>query len=270
VSKSGYYKWLKRKDEPDPDYEDYLIVKGVFKDGKSKLGFRAIKMELSNKKGIKMNCKKIIRIKNKYGLITKIRRKSPYRMIMKKSQEHRTFPNILNREFEQYETGRFYTTDITFLPFNGRMAYLCAIKDIASREIVAWHTSMHIDMDIVMDTIEKFQLVLDADISNNNKDKLIHSDQGFHFTSPTFITKVKEMGLVQSMSRKGNCIDNAPMESFFGHLKDHVDYRACKTFDELSMEIDSFMYYYNNERYQWNLKKMTPVQYRDHLLLTAN
>jgi putative transposase len=90
---------------------------------------------------------------------------------------------------------------------------------------------------------------------------LIHSDQGVHYTSPVFQKLVKKLGLRQSMSRRGNCWDNAPQESFFGHLKDETSIKACTTLDELKKEIKQYMIYYNHYRYQWNLKKMTPVQY---------
>lgn len=95
---------------------------------------------------------------------------------------------------------------------------------------------------------------------------LIHSDQGFHYTNPQYVLKVKSLSMIQSMSRKGNCIDNAPIESFFGHLKDDIDYQECKTLGELRSLIDSYIRYYNYERAQWDLNKMTPVEYRDQLL----
>lgn len=95
---------------------------------------------------------------------------------------------------------------------------------------------------------------------------LIHSDQGFHYTNPEFIDKVKKLNLTQSMSHKGNCLDNSPLESFFGQLKDDVDCKQAKTFEQLNDMINSYMDYYHNERYQWELKKMTPAQYRDQLL----
>ncbi|SDN76862.1 Integrase core domain-containing protein, partial [Paenibacillus sp. yr247] len=97
----------------------------------------------------------------------------------------------------------------------------------------------------------------------------IHSDQGSHYTSPKYQELLKQKGLGQSMSRRGNCWDNAPQESFFGHMKDHVDHRNCSSLGELQREIDRYIRYYNNNRYQWGLKKMTPVQYRNHLLLAA-
>jgi len=261
ISRSGYYQWLKYSDEPEKDHADYLLVKEAFEAGKKKFGFRSVKMELSGKK-IVMNHKKIIRIMNKYHLICKIRRRNPYKNIMKKSQEHRTFENKLARKFKQANPFKVFCTDITYIPFNYRFAYLSAVKDIATGEIVSWKLSRHLKMDIVLGTLETLKNTILAPL----KDVLIHSDQGFHYTNPQYIFEVSKLGMVQSMSRKGNCIDNAPMESFFGHLKDDVDYKNCKTFEELDLLIEEYVKYYNHERQQWDLKKMTPVEYRNHLL----
>lgn len=219
-------------------------------------------MRLSRDHGTIMNHKKIIRIKNKYGLVTKIRKINPYRAIMKKTQEHRTCENGLSRQFKQIIPDKVFCTDITYLQFNHRVAYLSVVKDIASREVVGWNLSMHPTMELVFDTIK--------DMKNNIqslKGSLLHSDQGFHYTNPRYIKMIKDLNIVQSMSRKGNCIDNSPMESFFGHLKDDIDYRSCKTFEELNLLVGEYIEYYNNKRYQWELKKMTPVEYRSHLLI---
>ncbi len=257
VSRSGYYRWLRKRDKPDKDHDDYLLVKEIFDKGKAKYGWRSVKMKLRREKSIVMNHKKIIRIKNKYGLITRIRRRNPYKAIMKKTQEHRVFPNHLNRQFIQNTPHRFFGTDITYLPFNHRFAYLAIVKDIASGEIVAWHVSQHITMELVLTMIDEMKRYPGA---------LIHSDQGFHYTNPAYIEKVKLLEMMQSMSRKANCIDNAPIESFFGHFKDEVEYRGCKTIEELRQVIENYIRYYNHERAQWGKKKMTPVEYRDHLL----
>jgi len=120
-------------------------------------------------------------------------------------------------------------------------------------------------VDIATDTLHKLrssQLHLTEDV-------LIHSVQGAHYTSPAFQNLAKSYGLTQSMSRRGNCWDNAPQESFFGHLKDEANIKSCETFEQLKDEIDQYMAYYNNYRYQWKLKKMTPVEYRNHLLSLA-
>jgi transposase InsO family protein len=258
VSRSGYYKWNTVVD--NKDYDDYSLIKELFDRSKGKYGWRTIQMKLQSEKGIHMNHKKIQRIKKEYGLITKIRRTNPYKAIMKKSQEHRTFDNLLNREFKQDIPRKTFSTDITYIPFKNRFAYLSVVKDIASREVVSWYISPHLHMDIVLKTLDRLRGV------QSLENVMIHSDQGNHYTNPQFISYVSNLGMVQSMSRKGNCIDNAPVESFFGHFKDDIDYGDCKTFEELSFRIGEYMKYYNNERQQWNLKKMTPVEYRNHLL----
>lgn len=266
VSRSGYYKWLKHADEQEKDYDDYLLIKGIFEHGKRKYGFRTIQMKLLSDKKVVMNHKKISRIMKKYHLFTKIRKANPYRMIMKKTQEHKTFDNLLDRNFKQSVPYKVFCTDITYVPFNHRMAYLSVIKDIASGEIVGWNLSNNLTMPIVLDTIENMKNNNSLPISSF-EGIMIHSDQGFHYTNPEYIEKIKDLDMIQSMSRKGNCIDNAPVESFFGHLKDDVDYRNCKTFEELNCMIAAYIDYYNHRRYQWDLKKMTPVNYRNHLLV---
>jgi len=214
-------------------------------------------MGLKREKKIIMNHKKIIRIMKKYNLVAKIRRRNPYKAIMKKTAEHRTFPNKLDRVFTQTIPYKFFCTDITYIPFNSRIAYLSVVKDIATGEIAAWYLLPYITVELVLKTIEQMRPYQNA---------LIHSDRGFHYTNPEYIEKVKALEMMQSMSRKGNCIDNAPIESFFGHLKDEIDYKNCRTFEELRLLIENYIRYYNNERAQWDRNKMTPVEYRDHLL----
>jgi transposase InsO family protein len=248
--------------ETEKDYEDYQLIKTIFTKGKAKWGYRTIQMKLLEQ-AIAINHKKILRIMRKYHLVTKTRRLNPYKAIMKKSLAHRTFTNKLDREFKQTVPYRVLCTDITYLPYNHRFAYLSVIKDIASGEVVAWNLAPHLEMKLVLDTI---LIMKDTHHSSQLKDTLIHSDQGFHYTNPSYIEMVQELHMVQSMSGKGNCIDNAPIESFFGHLKDEVEYKTCKTFSEVYEKIAEYMGYYNHGRRQWNKQKMTPIQYRDHLL----
>ena len=254
VSRSGYYEWLKTSDRPEKDYTGFLRIKKVFDKSNGKYGWRSIKMRLPD-----MNHKKIQRIMRKYGLIVKIRRKNPYKAIMKKTMEHRVFGNKLQREFKQIVPFKVFCTDITYISFQHRFAYLSVIKDIASGEVVAWNLSLGLEMTLVIETMKNMKL-------NSYENIMIHSDQGFHYTNPRYIEMVKELKMIQSMSGKGNCIDNAPIESFFGHMKDELDYKSCKTFEELRFIIEKYMRYYNQERKQWKRKKMTPVDYRNHLL----
>jgi len=142
---------------------------------------------------------------------------------------------------------------------------LSATKDIATREIVAHHISRDLGMNAGSESIVNML------IKRRLSGVIIHSDQGFHYTHPEYIKMLAEYGAVQSMSRKGICLDNAPIESFFGHMKDEVEYSDCSSLPELRQEIDKYIKFYNNERSQWDLKKMPPARYREHLLsLTPN
>lgn len=181
--------------------------------------------------------------------------------MMKESLEHRVFPNKLEREFNQSIPSTVFCTDITYVPFEKSFAYLSVVKDIASGEVVSWDVSRSLSMKFVLETITHMKNI-------NCSGAIIHSDQGFHYSNPAYINVVKNLGMDQSMSAKGVCIDNAPIESFFGHLKDELDYKSCRTFTELRLKIDEYMRYYNYERKQWNRKRMTPVEYRKYLLET--
>ncbi|WP_276514083.1 IS3 family transposase [Heyndrickxia oleronia] len=158
---------------------------------------------------------------------------------------------------------KVFLTDITYLKYRGKTAYLSCVKDVATREIVAYELSQTLKMSIVYNTLAK----LEEKLGNNiHPEAMIHSDQGFHYTHPEFQKRVKQMNLKQSMSRRGNYIDNAPMESFFGHMKDEMDYKEVHTFEELKQLVNQYMIFYNASRRQWNLKKMTPAEYRSHLI----
>lgn len=273
VSRSGYYNYFSSKsqqvrqksDAKDESLRENILKAFNFK--RRKKGARQIKMTLEGQFGIVYNLKRIRRIMKKYNIVCPIRKANPYRRMMNATKEHRVLPNLLNRQFKQNVPGRTLLTDITYLFYgNGKKAYLSTVKDSSTNEILAYHISDNITLDIVIDTMHK--LVNNRQFSLT-KDAFIHSDQGVHYTSPIFQNLVKSYKLKQSMSRRGNCWDNAPQESFFGHFKDEALIKTCQTFDELKQEIDEYMVYYNNYRYQWGLKKMTPVQYRNHLLNSA-
>ncbi len=140
---------------------------------------------------------------------------------------------------------------------------MSCVKDGASKQILAHYVSSSLEMTIVDRTLDRLIQRLDGNI---HPEAIIHSDQGFHYTNPRFQARVKEIGFQQSMSRKSNCWDNASMESFFGHMKDELEYRDSVTLQELRARINEYMDYYNTDRYQWTLKKMTPDEYRNHLL----
>lgn len=273
VSRSGYYNYFSMKSQKlreQRDSQDEIVKEIVLKAYNFKArkkGARQIKMTLEGQYGIIYNLKRIRRIMKKYDIICPIRKANPYRRMMRATKEHTILPNLLNRNFKQNTPGKVLLTDITYLFYgNGKKAYLSTIKDGSTNEILAYNISNSLTLDIATDTIHKLKSNKRIKLT---KDAFIHSDQGSHYTSPTFQKLVKRYGLGQSMSRRGNCWDNAPQESFFGHFKDEAYIKSCETLEELKDEIRQYMLYYNNYRYQWKLKKMTPVQYKNHLLNVA-
>lgn len=268
VSRSGYYSYLnsleRRKQNENKDLLDRNIILKAFNYKGYKKGSRSIKMVLENNFGVIFNRKRIQRIMRKYGIICPHRKANPYKRIAKATKEHHVVPNLLNRNFKQEVAGKVLLTDITYLRYLEGFAYLSTIKDGSTNEILAYHLSDRITLDIATETIYKLMSNKEIPLT---KDSFIHSDQGVHYTSPKYQKLLRKMNLGQSMSRRGNCWDNAPMESFFGHMKDEMDYKDCRSFEELMVVVDDYMDYYNNYRCQWNLKKLTPVNYRNQLLV---
>lgn len=271
ISRSGYYNYFTEKSAQKRDSKDEndevvkeIILKAYHFRGRKK-GARQIKMTLQNQYQITYNLKRIRRIMKKYQILCPIRKANPYRRMAKATKEHRTCTNELQRNFKQGIAGRVLLTDITYLTYKGgKRAYLSTIKDAETNEILAYEVSDSLSMDIALNTLHKLKRH-----KHLRKDAFIHSDQGVHYTNPAFQKLVKQMGLGQSMSRRGNCWDNAPQESFFGHFKDETNIKECATLEEVIKEVKSYMIYYNHYRGQWNLKKLPPAKYRQQLQQVA-
>jgi len=266
VSRSGYYNWLSsehkrlEKDEQDKIYFELILQAYQFR-GYDK-GKRGIYMRLLNM-GIRMNQKKISRLMKKFNLKCPIRKANPYRRMAKALKTSNVAENLLNREFKGHGPRMVLLTDITYMFYgNGQKAYLSTIMDAFTKQILAYVLSESLEVDFVLETVNI--LVRDHKISLN-RETLIHSDQGCHYTSIKFQELIQEKELRQSMSRRGNCWDNAPQESFFGHMKDEIHIKLCNTFKELKLEVDNYMDYYNNDRYQWDLAKLSPNQYAAYI-----
>ena len=265
VSRSGYYAWVKaipeRARREQEDREDFkLILIAYRKRGYSK-GARGIYMCLLHMDPpIIMNLKKIRRLMKKYNLMCPIRKANPYRQMQKAIKTSNYADNLLQREFEKYGPRMVLLTDITYIPYNGIFAYLSTILDAYTKQILAYVLSESLEVDFVKETVEI--LVRDHGVSLH-KETIIHSDQGSHYTSVKFIEIVENSELRRSMSRRGNCWDNAPQESFFGHMKDHLLPRieGATRFRQIQAAVDDYMDYYNNEYYLWNLAYLSPNEY---------
>ncbi len=268
VSRSGYYNWCaseaSRKVRDDADRKDFELILEAYRYRGYAKGARGIHMRLLHHPGIIMNVKKIRRLMHKYGLVCPIRRANPYRRMAKALATNNVAANVVNRDFKR-GARKILLTDITFLFFgkDGK-CYLSTILDAFTHEVLAYCVSLSLKLDFVLDTVDL--LIAEHGCTLDNE-TIVHSDQGCHYTSYAFIQKLKDADFIQSMSRRGNCWDNSPQESFFGHMKDEIAdlIEACETYEDVVAQVEDWMDYYNSDRGQWDLLKLAPREYYEYL-----
>jgi len=221
VSRSGYYRYLdtedSRRQREEQDRTDFQKIVEAYRFRGYDKGARGIYMRLLHlKPPVHMNIKKIRRLMKKYGFFCPIRKANPYRRAAKAIAIAQVAPNLLNREFESHGPRKVLLTDITYI-INGKAprCYMCTIIDACTKEILAWTLSISLEVDFVL---EAANFLVENHGISLTEETLIHSDQGSHYKSVKFVQLVKDSVLRQSMSRKANCWDNAPQESFFGHM----------------------------------------------------
>ena len=210
--------------------------------------------------GEQFGLNKIRRLMHKAGIITPIRRKNQSRQSTLDLVKRNVKPNLLKRQFKLYEPDEVRLTDVTYLDYgNRKRAYGSAVKDPVSNRLIDLTVSSSNDLFLAQSSLNQIARdgITDA--------MILHSDQGLIYLNDSFQRQVKELGMVQSMSKRGNCWDNAPQESFFDHFKDEDDYRSCRTLEELQAICHAYKDYYNTERRQWNLNRMTPENYSEYL-----
>lgn len=263
VSRSGYYNWLdnaqKRAEREENDKADFEQILEAYQFRGYQKGARSIHMRLLHK-DILMNLKKIRRLMKKYKLYCPIRKPNPYRQMMRDMRTNKVADNKVNREFLSKGVRKILLTDITYLYYRNGHCYLSTIIDAYTREVLSYAISENLEIGFVIETVEKLIKLHGSALDNTT---IVHSDQGCHYTSLAFIEKIREAEFVQSMSRKGNCWDNSPQESFFGHMKDEITYEIskCKEFSEVKAVVDDWIDYYNFDRYHWDLLKLSPKEY---------
>lgn len=268
VSRSGYYDWIsnaeKRQQREEQDEADFELVLSAYKHREYDKGARGIYMRLLHQKPpVIMNIKKIRRLMKKYQLKCPIRKANPYRRMARAIKTSTTAPNLLQREFREHGARAVLLTDITYLiNTKGIRCYLSTIIDAYTKQLLSWVWSDSLEEDFVLETVN--QLIKKYGVSLNTE-TLINSDQGAHYKSIKFIQLLKDNELRQSMSRKANCWDNAPQESFFGHMKDEIDISGCETVEEVRSILNDWTDYYNNDRYQWSLAKLSPNEFYKYI-----
>ena len=254
--RSTYYYYEKRSQVIDKYKEVKDLIKQIYNHHKGRLGYRRITL-LIKQKGILINHKTVLRLMKILGLKSLIRIKK-YRSY--KGEQGKIAPNILQRNFKSEKPNQKWATDVTEFNVSGKKLYLSPIIDLFNGEIISYDLSERPNFKQVTNMLKKsFQRI------SNDTNLILHSDQGWQYQMKRYHQLLKEKGLVQSMSRKGNCLDNAVIENFFGILKSELFYiMKFKDINHLKKEIIEYIKYYNNERIKLNLKGMSPIQYRAH------
>ena len=267
VSRSGYYGWLRaeeaRRRREEHDRSDFRLILEAYRFRGYDKGVRGIHMRLLHM-GIRMNTKKIRRLMRKYRLSCPVRKANPYRRLQRAIRSNNTADDLVRREFEAHGPRSILLTDITYIPLNGSYCYLSTILDACTKQVLSYVLSESLEVDFVLETVKR---LVEKHGLSLSKETILHSDQGCHYTCVKFIQLVKNSALRQSMSRKGNCWDNAPQESFFGHMKDELAAQipTWTSISDVRQSIDDWIDYYNNDRYQWDLAKLSPNEYYDYL-----
>ncbi|MFD1130588.1 IS3 family transposase [Paenibacillus provencensis] len=255
VSKSGYYAYLKRK-KVDRDAEAKRIIRKVYTRYEGKYGYRQLQLFLWQDEGIWMNHKRVLRLMQQLGLQASIRRKRRFNMTYKAAE--RVAENLLQRKFTAEKPNQKWVTDVTQYRVGERWLYLSAVKDLFNNEIVAYELSQRNDNDLVLQTFAKA-----FSKQKNVTELIVHSDQGFQYTSHAYHDMLPKVDAQISMSRRGNCLDNASMESFFSHFKTEGLYPYdIRNMLEAQRRIEKYIHFYNKRRPQRKLNKLTPIEFR--------
>lgn len=254
MPRSSYYYHLKKTKQPDKYANIKEAITTIYYENKGRYGYRRITLELENQ-GIHINHKTVQRLMKELKLKCMIRVKR-YRSY--KGEIGKAAPNIINRDFHAYYPNCKWATDVTEFALCGKKLYLSPILDMYNGEIISYNISERPSLNQVIDMLDKaFEKIPD------NCGLILHSDQGWQYRHRRYQDRLKEKGIKQSMSRKGNCLDNAMMENFFGLLKSELFYlREFSSLEEFREELERYIEYYNNRRIKSKLKGLSPVQYR--------
>ena len=263
VKRSTFYYQLNRLEVPDKYKEIKEQITSIYHKNKGRYGYRRITLELHNR-GYNINHKTVVRLMRELGVqcFVRVQKYKSY-----KGEIGKICDNLLNREFEAEEPNQKWVTDVTEFKVHNEKLYLSPIVDLFNGEVISFNLSRHPVFEQVVDMLEKaFKKIPD------NTNLILHSDQGWQYQMKQYQNLLEQKGVRQSMSRKGNCLDNSVAENFFGILKSELYYikeKEYKNIEELEKDIVEYIEYYNNRRIKSKLKGMSPVQYRQHSMLVS-
>ena len=260
IPRSTYYDLVKKMNRPDPDADLKAEIQAIYDEHEGRYGYRRIRDELADR-GQKVNHKKVQRIMKELGLKCVVRMKK-YKSY--KGTVGKIAPNILDRKFTADAPNEKWVTDITEFKLYGEKLYLSPVLDLFNGEIITYKISSRPTYSLVSEMLDQAFERLPED-----HQLLLHSDQGWHYQMKQYRHALETRGIVQSMSRKGNCYDNSVMENFFGIMKSELLYlKEFESVEHFKKELEKYIEYYNMKRIKAKLK-MSPVQYRTHFTQAA-
>lgn len=257
MARSTFYYHLKRSKQDKYTCEKEEIIR-IYHEHRGRYGYRRITIEMNNR-GYIINHKTVLKLMTTCGLRCQVRLKK-YKSY--KGETGKIAPNLLNRDFAANKPNQKWVTDVTEFSLFGQKLYLSPIMDLYNREIVSYNISdrptFRQTMQMLDDAFKKLPKAVDL---------ILHSDQGWQYQMKRYQYLLREKGIHQSMSRKGNCLDNAVIENFFGLLKSELLYlQKFKSIEHFRKELVKYIEYYNNKRIKTALNNMSPVQYRTHTI----
>lgn len=254
MARSTFYYYLKKSDQPDKNSSVKADIISIYQQNKGRYGYRRITTTLKQK-GMTINHKRVARLMQECGLKSLVRVKK-YKSY--KGHQGKIARNLLKRNFKAKKPYQKWVTDITEFAMPGEKLYLSPILDLYNGEIVSYNISERPIFHQVTDMLQKALVKLPSETK-----LILHSDQGWQYQMKEYQDLLRKRKIKQSMSRKGNCLDNAVMESFFGTLKSELFYiNQFKSYESLKQAIIEYIDYYNNDRIKQKLKGLSPVQYR--------
>ena len=244
-------------DSPDPDQERMKLVAEAYERSRKTYGYRRVQIWIEREYGIKINHKAVLRLMRKLNIRSIARKRNPYKLIHNRYGAIHTYPNLMRQDFTTKHPNEKWGTDITYIPTQQGFVYLAVIKDFFDGTILGHALSRNNSIQMVLQAIRAAAVELQSPT-----DVIIQSDQGAQFQSSAYCSLTSQFGITPSMSRRGNCLDNAPTESFFSHLKEElIRHIKIKDFQEAVLFVDDYIHFYNHDRIQLNTK-LTPIEFR--------
>ena len=256
VSRAAYYVWVKHLEQPDPDQARMEQVQEAYEKSRRTYGYRRIALWLHRQKGVRINRKTVLRLMNKLHIRSVARKRKIFRQ-RETAEIYHYYDNLLNRDFVASQPNQKWVTDVTYIATQGGWAYLSTIEDLFDGFIVSHQLARVNSLELVLETLKQAK-------QNEPLPQalILHSDRGYQYISHTYAALLQDFAIIPSMSRPGNCWDNAPMENFFGHLKEEaLRQHPIPSFEEARHIIDDYIQFYNYERIQLKTKQ-TPYQTR--------